>query len=375
MKNEIEMINNMKTIVLFGATGATGQILLQKLINDDQIKKVITFTRKKLDDNDKIDQNILTDFSQLKTINVEADSVVTCLGTTLKKAGSIEAFEEIDRDLIFQIAEWTKKNQIKEFHTISSVGADAEASNYYLRVKGEMQELVKSVGIESTVFYQPSILKAGNREEFRLKESASQLFFQLISNLSPKFEKYAPVDVNEMSTFIHQNLFNNNHGITFYSSSEINSVSFLSQSEYFSKEKSTSFSLFLFGGVNTVLQSAIYSLSSSVFIKGISLPILTASALACIVGGVILLQIPQHIKSLQKELELGVPLIEALRVSKVIKTFNKLLTTELLTLVGGAILGFGFSNQFLQGIGLGAILSAFILLLIDTNLIANAKKI
>ncbi|MBB6460985.1 Rossmann-fold NAD(P)-binding domain-containing protein [Flammeovirga kamogawensis] len=364
----------MKTIVLFGATGATGSILLEQLINDNQIKKIITFTRQKLDDNDKVVQYILKDFTQLDSININADSVVTCLGTTLKKAGSIEAFEKIDRDLIYQIALWTKNNQIKEFHTLSSVGASTKASNYYLRVKGEMQELVKGVEIENTVFYQPSLLKGADRKEFRLKESASQFFFQLIADVSPTFEKYAPVDVKEMSTFIHQNLFKNNHGVTFYSSSEINSVSFLSGIEYFNKEKIVAKYLFLLGGIIAAIQAVIYSLSSSIFIKGISISILVTSILAFMVGGVILIQIPHYISSLKKELDLGTPFVEALRISKVIKTFNRLLTSELLTLVGGTILGFGFSNQLLQGIGFGAVFSAFTLLLIDTNLISNAKK-
>lgn len=160
----------MKAII-FGATGLVGSSLLQLLLKNNDFKSLIVVTRRPLElSNPKIFNQVI-DFDKLADYNLfkGADVVFCCLGTTIRKAGSKAAFELVDLHYPVKISELASREKIPAMITISSVGANASSSNFYLKTKGRMEKEVLAQGIERTVFLQPGLL-LGSRKEFRLGE-------------------------------------------------------------------------------------------------------------------------------------------------------------------------------------------------------------
>ncbi|MFZ4464014.1 MAG: NAD(P)H-binding protein [Bacteroidales bacterium] len=168
--------------VIIGASGLVGNQLLKFLLIDKQIDQVISLGRKELPvSSDKLRQ-IIVDFQNLNEIveNLHADFLFCCVGTTIKTAGSQENFRNVDYEIPKSLAQLAVKHNIGTMIVISSLGADAQSSNFYLRTKGEMEKVVQSYPIQRTVFVQPSLL-LGNRNEYRFGERIATVFMQLFS--------------------------------------------------------------------------------------------------------------------------------------------------------------------------------------------------
>ena len=122
-----------------------------------------------------------------------------CLGTTIKKAGSIERMEQIDRDIPIKIGELSQTLGIKKIAVISSIGANANSRNYYLRIKGEMENGLKTLDFDNIVIARPSLL-LGDRKEQRFTETIGKflvktLGFLLVGNL----RKYRGIHVRKVA--------------------------------------------------------------------------------------------------------------------------------------------------------------------------------
>src|SRR5947207_3372406 len=91
---------------------------------------------------------------------------VDSLERQLRKARSNEAFYKVDYDLVVQLAEIAASNGVKKFIVVSSIGANASSSNFYLRTKGEMENAIQKLPFEAIRIVRPSIL-TGKRKEFR----------------------------------------------------------------------------------------------------------------------------------------------------------------------------------------------------------------
>jgi uncharacterized protein YbjT (DUF2867 family) len=160
-----------RTALVFGASGLIGNQLVHLLNQDATYSSVILFVRSPLGSNlDKVHEQVV-DFSRLPDLAplIKGDDLYICLGTTRKKAGSVKRVEEIDRDLPVGIARMAAKNQVTRIAVVSSMGADRGSGNYYLRIKGEMEEGIRNIGFEQTIIARPSML-FGPRKEFRLAE-------------------------------------------------------------------------------------------------------------------------------------------------------------------------------------------------------------
>jgi len=111
--------------------------------------------------------------AQLKGLTCQ--DAFCCLGTTLREAGSREAFRAVDHDLVLGFARLALKTGAERLVVVSSVGADRAARNFYLRVKGEMEHSLQAVGFRALDFMQPSLL-LGARRHLRPLEFAAQAF-------------------------------------------------------------------------------------------------------------------------------------------------------------------------------------------------------
>lgn len=174
----------MKTALVFGATGQTGELLTDLLLADVRYENILLFVRKpkgKVHPKLKEIHNPLTNITEIAP-QITGGDVFCCLGTTIAKAGSQTAFKQVDYDLPVAIANAAAANGVKTMVTITAVGSDAQSRNFYLRTKGEAERDIAKAGIENTVFVRPSML-LGARKEFRLGEMMGKALVYLINPL------------------------------------------------------------------------------------------------------------------------------------------------------------------------------------------------
>lgn len=169
----------MNTAAVFGSTGLIGGHLIQLLSASNEYGKVYSFARRKPESQPKKVEHI--DFSiDMLNIPIDVDTVFVCLGTTIKKAGSQEAFLKVDYDMVVEIAKKSKQSNVKRFIVVSSIGANPNTNNFYLKTKGRMEEAVKQQQMDYCGIVRPSLL-LGKRNEFRFGEKAAIVLFKIFS--------------------------------------------------------------------------------------------------------------------------------------------------------------------------------------------------
>lgn len=188
------------TATLIGATGLIGSHLLEQLLADDYFDKVRILVRRPFDLTHPKLEKKLVDFADAENyrLALEGSDVVFCsIGTTQKKVkGDKEAYRKIDYDITVNAAKFCKLNSCDIFVFVSAVGANSKSNNFYLKLKGEIEEAVKAAGLKHVHIVQPSLL-LGNRNEFRLGEKIAQWIMPVISFLLPK--KYKPVKAEDVA--------------------------------------------------------------------------------------------------------------------------------------------------------------------------------
>lgn len=186
----------MKTALLIGSTGLVGSQLLHLLLDSPSYNKVIVFAKRDTKiQHSKLVQHII-DFDNVESYEhlVKGDDFFCCIGTTIKKAGSQEAFKKVDYTYPKQFAQIASKNSVNQFLLISSVGADEKSANFYLKTKGEIEAFLKGTTFKNVTILRPSLL-LGKRAEFRLIEKTGALFMTTFSFLFfGSFKKYKPIE-------------------------------------------------------------------------------------------------------------------------------------------------------------------------------------
>jgi len=185
-----------KTAIILGASGLVGNEVLKELLQDMDFVKIKIFVRKRINiENPKLEQNII-DFNVIGNYHnlIKADVLFCCIGTTIKKAGSKEAFIKVDYTYPLEFAKIAKQNGIEKFLLISSIGADKTASNFYLKVKGDIEDALEKLKFESLIILRPSML-LGQRKEFRFGEFIGKVVMKLFSfAFIGKLKKYKAID-------------------------------------------------------------------------------------------------------------------------------------------------------------------------------------
>lgn len=189
------------TALVVGGTGLVGNAL-QRHLTPALFDPVWLLTRRPQPQRQPHLHWVDTDFKtwpDASAMDLQGGTLFCTLGTTLKKAGSPDAFVALDRDLVVNTAHWARDLGVRKCLFVSSLGANPQSRQLYLRTKGEAEQELIALGFDRLVIMRPSLL-LGNREEFRLGERLGAAFGAVIKPaLSGPLLKYRPVAADQVA--------------------------------------------------------------------------------------------------------------------------------------------------------------------------------
>ena len=190
-----------KNALLAGATGLIGGYVLRRLLAHPSYARVEILVRRELPIRDpKLTQHIV-EFARLSdgAPGVAPDDIFCCLGTTIRKAGSEEAFRRVDYDYPLALARLAKAAGAGKFLMVSALGADPKSAVFYNRVKGEVEQAITAIGLPAACFFRPSLL-TGPRAEHRPGEKIGIALGKLIAPLLiGGLRKYRPIHADTVA--------------------------------------------------------------------------------------------------------------------------------------------------------------------------------
>lgn len=190
------MTSEKRSALVIGATGLVGAKVVAKLLSSDKYAHVKVLVRKpSMSSHSKL-ETIIFDFVHPDATLIRADDVFCCLGTTMKKAGSKEAFYKVDFTYPYEIAKIALTNGAKRFAIITAMGADRNSLFYYNQVKGEIEESLRNMGYETLLIFRPSLL-VGERSEARFGEKAGGWFAKAFQFMIPV--KYRAINADKVA--------------------------------------------------------------------------------------------------------------------------------------------------------------------------------
>ena len=182
--------------MVVGSTGLIGRSLVHQLIEGGELVKALTR-------GDQITSNSILEYVKVNFDALELNSelfsdikdIYICLGTTIKKAGSKEAFQKVDIQYCIDVAREAEKNGVRNLSIITSVGSDSRSSNFYLKTKGLIEEQISDLDFDSISIHRPGLL-IGSRKEARAGESIGQILYPFLVNpfLIGSLTKYRSIE-------------------------------------------------------------------------------------------------------------------------------------------------------------------------------------
>jgi uncharacterized protein YbjT (DUF2867 family) len=180
--------------VVAGATGMVGRALLDVLLSDETWVRVVSVGRRELDStHPRLEQRVV-DFADLGELPACTD-VFSCLGTTIRKAGSQDAFRAVDHDAVVRLAEAAYRAGAERFLHVTALGASPRSRIFYNRVKGETERDVAASGVPATAAFRPSMID-GERAERR---AAERLGLTAMRAVGPLLGRYRPTPVSHIT--------------------------------------------------------------------------------------------------------------------------------------------------------------------------------
>ncbi len=215
-------------VSLVGASGLVGSQFLALALESERITKVLSIGRRPLVlKNPKLEER-LVDFEALIGNPAQwggdlGQLLVIALGSTLKKAGSREAFRRIDHDYVVACARAAREQGVQRILVITAIGADSHSRVFYNRIKGEVERDVIALRFVSTHFFRPSIL-LGERSEPRPGERFALSVMPILSlALQGPLRRYRAVESGRVAESLLEACFDSRSGVFFHESEEFQS--------------------------------------------------------------------------------------------------------------------------------------------------------
>lgn len=207
-----------KSAIVIGATGLVGKQLVQQLLNTGRYATVYQIVRRPLQRlqpqsvpiehglDDKygaaLESIVITDFADMEPyltrLNLNQADAFSTLGTTLKQAGSKDAFQQVDLTYNLKFAQIVKKLGVQHFLLLSATGANTRSAFFYNKIKGELEQAVEQLCFERLSIFQPSLL-LGEHQDARLAENLAQKAFAVIKPVLTQTWKYRPIEAERVA--------------------------------------------------------------------------------------------------------------------------------------------------------------------------------
>lgn len=211
-----------KTAIVVGATGLIGSYVVNILKDKDEFERIIILGRRDIEIQHPKIEVFITDFQDLDKFNfwADADCLFCCIGTTIAVAGTKENFRKVDYGIPKALCPYCENYNIS-FLLVSSVGADKNSSNFYLKTKGETEDAVINSGIKTVHIFRPSML-LGPRKEKRLGEQIGKIFMQITNPLMlGGLKRYKAVKAETVANAMINESLKNESGIFIHENEEI----------------------------------------------------------------------------------------------------------------------------------------------------------
>ncbi len=191
----------MKTAVIVGASGVVGSRVLEHLLARVDVGRVVALGRRALAaSHEKLASKVVDLQSPSAMANEMPDDVavaICCLGTTMKQAGSKEAFRAVDFDAVVAFGRAALQKGARRFVLVSSVGASARSVSFYSKTKGEAEEALAGLGFEQLTVLRPSLIDdGGTRNDHRLGERVALPVARAFFGVFGKTSRYAPISAD-----------------------------------------------------------------------------------------------------------------------------------------------------------------------------------
>lgn len=214
---------NERSAWIAGATGLVGGHLVDLLLEDPRFERVATVGRRPIDrQHAKLSQHAV-DFAALDAASLPPVTDAFCaLGTTIKKAGSKEAFRAVDHDAVIAFAKAAKSRGATRFYVVTALGADARSWVFYNRVKGEVEAALGALAFDALAIARPSLL-TGDRGEHRAGERIAQAVTGALAPLIRHLDA-RPIDGRDVALALRAIAADPPRGVRVYPSVELHAL-------------------------------------------------------------------------------------------------------------------------------------------------------
>ncbi|PGY08087.1 NAD-dependent epimerase/dehydratase family protein [Bacillus sp. AFS031507] len=220
------MKNRKKTALVLGASGLVGNELVKILIQQKNYEKIHMLVRRPIESNHPSCEVHVVDFDKLDTYSelFQVTDVFCCLGTTIKKAKSKEAFRKVDYEYPVEAAKISSKTGVEKFLIITAMGSNSKSLIFYNQVKGQVEEALGKLIIPSVHIFRPSLL-LGERTEFRFGERIAEkasafLNLLMVGALRP----YKAIEARNVAAAMAAVAQTDKSGVNIYPSHEIERI-------------------------------------------------------------------------------------------------------------------------------------------------------
>jgi uncharacterized protein YbjT (DUF2867 family) len=215
-----------RTALLAGATGLVGGHCLELLLEDDAWEQVVVLGRREIGaTHPKLLQRVV-DFDRLAELGdvPRVDDVFCCLGTTMKHAGSEEAFRRVDFTYVHELARLASRQRAGQFLLVSALGANSRSRVFYYRVKGEVEGAVRKLPFDGVHIFRPSLL-LGERRESRPVERLAILAGRALGFLFVgPLARYRPIEARAVAAAMVRVAKDAARGVHVYESDRIRAL-------------------------------------------------------------------------------------------------------------------------------------------------------
>jgi uncharacterized protein YbjT (DUF2867 family) len=189
-----------KTAIVLGSTGLVGSNLVSKLIQDNQFSYIKTIVRRPSNITHPKIKEYIVKFDELSPNHAmfKGDVLFSCLGTTIKNAGSKNAQYKVDFTYQYEVAKNAVNNGVQDYVLVSSANANSNSKVFYSRMKGELDSAIQELSFERTIIFRPSVLM-GKREEKRIGEEIGSVIINALGKLIPSLKKYRGIKGEEVA--------------------------------------------------------------------------------------------------------------------------------------------------------------------------------